>query len=251
LKLTWKVKLGIILVIISFLVYELAYLAYGHEKVLFYILIDLAFIPLDILVITLVIESIISNKEKESFLEKLDMILGVFFSEIGTDFLAKFSKINQCEGTFQQKLCNIGKWEDKEYKIFLNNIKEKNFKSDLILPQYDTHLFFEDMKETLTEKRQFLMRLLENPNLLEKDSFSNLLLAIFHLDDELESRRTLENLPKTDFDHLIKDIERVYCRLIYEWVNYLFYLKDRHPYIFSIAVRTNPFDKNSDIYVRD
>ena len=248
---TWKVKLGIILLISAFLIYELAFLLFDHNKVFFYIIIDLAFIPIDILIITLVIEGIISSKEKETFLEKLDMILGVFFSEIGTDFLAKFSQTNKCEGTIQQKLCNIGNWEDDEYKVFLKKLKEKTYRSDLRIPQNEKHLFFEDVKETLTEKREFLMRLLENPNLFEKDSFSNLLLAIFHLDDELERRTTLDNIPDTDSDHLIRDIERVYCRLIYEWVNYLYYLKDRHPYIFSIVVRTNPFDKSSDIYVRE
>lgn len=95
------------------------------------------------------------------------------------------------------------------------------------------------------------MRLLENPNLLEKDNFSNLVLAIFHLDDELERRKSLKNIPYSDSNHLLKDIDRVYCQLIYEWVNYLFYLKDRHPYIFSIILRTNPFDKKSDIYIRE
>lgn len=136
-------------------------------------------------------------------------------------------------------------------KIFWKVLKKKTYKSDLQFLEDDKHLFFEDIKKTLTKKREFLIRLLENPNLLEKDSFSNLLLAIFHLGDELERRKTLENIPESDYKHLLGDIDRVYSNLIYEWVNYLHYLKDHYPYMFSIVIRTNPFDKNSDIYVRE
>lgn len=154
-KFTWKVKLGIILLIISFLVYEFAYLSFDPEKVLFYIIIDLAFIPIDILIITLVIESIISNKEKEAFLEKLDMILGVFFSEIGTEFLDKFSHLNRNGAQIQEALSNIGCWNDNDYKDFLKNLKEKPYKPDLQMPKNNRHLFFEDIKKTLTKKENF------------------------------------------------------------------------------------------------
>ena len=48
------------------------------------------------------------------------------------------------------------------------------------------------------QKRDFLLRLLENPNLLEHDSFANLLLAVFHLTEELAQRRDLDRLaPRT------------------------------------------------------
>lgn len=251
-KISWKVKLGIVLFIVSFLIYLFAYFSFNEPgKVLFYVVIDLAFVPLDILIVALVIESIITKKEKEAVLEKLDMIMGVFFSEIGTEFLAKFNLLNKNEIKIQETLANVVNWNDNDYKNFLKSFDEKTYELDLQLPINDKHLFFENIKEILTKKREFLIRLLENPNLLEKDGFSNLLLAIFHLDDELEKRKTLKNIPETDYRHLLGDIDRVYSHLIYEWVNYLHYLKNHYPFMFSIVVRTNPFDKNSDIYVRE
>lgn len=126
-KINWKIKLGILLLIASFLFYIFAYFTFHDlEHILFYIVIDLAFIPIDILIVALVIENIISKKEKEVILEKLDMILGVFFSEIGTKFLAKFSLLHQNEEKIQQELSNIGNWNDKDYKNFLKSFKEKN-----------------------------------------------------------------------------------------------------------------------------
>jgi hypothetical protein len=55
----------------------------------------------------------------------------------------------------------------------------------------------------LLEERDFLLRLLENPTLLEHESFTDLLRAVFH-----------------------------------------------HPYLFSLAMRTNPFDRQASPIVQ-
>lgn len=251
-KINWKIKLGIILLIISILIYTFAYFSFHEpEKVLFYIVIDLAFVPLDILVVVLVVETVINKKEKEAILEKLDMILGVFFSEIGTDFLSKFSKIDQDDEKLHLVLKNISKWSDDEFSQFLEKLEKNNYRFHLEIENEKKEEFLSDIQKFLSGKRDFLIRLLENPNLLEKDSFSNLLLAIFHLDEELERRKSFKNLPITDFKHVLGDIDRVYSNLIYEWVNYLYYLKNHYPYMFSISIRTNPFDYDIDIYVKE
>jgi hypothetical protein len=53
--------------------------------------------------------------------------------------------------------------------------------------------------------------------LLEHDSFTDLLLAIFHLSEELAARDTLDGLPQSDYEHLAGDIKRAYTLLIREW----------------------------------
>ncbi len=108
----------------------------------------------------------------------------------------------------------------------------------------------EDLKNSLIEKRVFLLCLLENPNLLEHETFTDLLWAVFHLTEELACRVDVGQLPKTDHDHLSGDIKRVYVLLISEWLAYMKHLKDAYPYLFSLAVRTNPFDPNASPEVR-
>jgi hypothetical protein len=100
----------------------------------------------------------------------------------------------------------------------------------------------EDLKNFLCGKRDFLIRLLENPILLEHTSFTNLLWAIFHLGDELAHRRDLKKIAKKDHEHINGDIKRAYLSLLSEWTNYMTHLKDSYPYLFSLAIRTNPFD---------
>ena len=85
----------------------------------------------------------------------------------------------------------------------------------------------------------------QNPNLLEHDSFTDLLWAVFHLAEELAWRQDLRRLPGSDLSHLTGDIERAYTRLITEWLDYMRHLKGSYPYLFSLATRTNPFDPDA------
>jgi hypothetical protein len=102
-----------------------------------------------------------------------------------------------------------------------------------------------DLRDFLFEKRFFMLSLLENPNLLEHDSFTDLLLAVFHISEELSARDTLERLPLSDYNHLSGDMKRVYTLLIREWLAYMKHLKDNYPYLFSLVIRTNPLDANA------
>ncbi len=108
----------------------------------------------------------------------------------------------------------------------------------------------EDIRNFLNEKRHFLLNLLGNPNLLEHDSFTNLLWAVFHLTEELSLRKSLNGLPETDYQHLAGDMKRAYHLLILEWLDYMKHLKTNYPYLFSLAVRTNPFDTNASVEVK-
>lgn len=246
----WKVKYGIILLIASILMYSFAFLFLNEpDKVFFYIVIDCAFIPLDVLVVVLVIEGVIENKEKEAILDKLDMILGAFFSELGNELLTHISKVNTYNGEIINQLKNIDTWNEKDFKNAYKYLKTNGVSFKVEIPKSETKEFIMDLKELITEKRRFLIELLENPNIIEKDSFANLLLAIFHLDDELELRTDLDRITAEDFKHLLMDINRVYCSLTYQWVKYLEYLNKHYPYMSSLAIRTNPFNPESKVYI--
>ena len=71
----------------------------------------------------------------------------------------------------------------------------------------------------------FLLGLLENPSLLEHESFTDLLWATFHVVEELEARPSVNNLPKPDLAHITVDINRMYGRMVAECVDYAKHLK--------------------------
>ena len=96
-----------------------------------------------------------------------------------------------------------------------------------------------------------MLNLLENPNLVEYESFTNLLLAILHLTDELANRHYLKKLPESDYNHLSEDVKRVYNQLILQWLDYMRHLKRDYPYLFSLALRINPFDETALVEINE
>jgi hypothetical protein len=100
-------------------------------------------------------------------------------------------------------------------------------------------------------KRKFLLALLENPNLLEHETFTELLRAVFHLMDELDHREDLTQLPRADYLHLSSDTARAYGLLIQEWLKYMQHLMNNYPYLFSLALRMNPFDPEARVEISD
>jgi len=102
----------------------------------------------------------------------------------------------------------------------------------------------------IVSKVDFLLRLLENPNLLEHESFTDLLWAVLHLEEELSYRKTLKELPNSDYAHLSGDIKRAYGLVISEWLTYVKHLKYNYPYLFSLAIRMNPLNKDASPLVK-
>jgi hypothetical protein len=47
------------------------------------------------------------------------------------------------------------------------------------------------------------------------------------------------------------DAQRIYKQLMHEWLEYMKYLKANYPYLFHLAMRTNPFDKAASTVIKD
>jgi hypothetical protein len=73
---------------------------------------------------------------------------------------------------------------------------------------------------------------------------------VFHLAEELEAREDFSKLPASDLKHLEGDIKRAYTAITVEWLWYMDHLRRNYPYLFSLAVRTNPFDSSASVIVK-
>lgn len=249
--LSWRVKLGIFLVILSIIFYITLYLVF-HElhHQLFLLGIDLAFVPLEVLFVVLVIETAIGEREKRVMLEKMNMVIGTFFSEVGGELLTRITSFDPDTDKIRHSLLVNANWSHADYRKAIKDIEKFDYTLRINGDEVASLEFLESAKEFLVQNRKFLLGLLENPNLLEHETFTDLLRAVFHLTDELESRSDLTNLPKEDYMHLAGDIIRVYSILIYEWLRYMEHLMDNYPYLFSLAVRKNPFDPEASVEIR-
>jgi uncharacterized membrane protein len=91
-KIGWRVYFGLLLIALSALLYLVHFYIFqdlAHIEI--YALGDVAFLPIEVLLVVLVIDWVISRQEQRSQLSKLNMVIGVYFSEVGTPLLKAFS----------------------------------------------------------------------------------------------------------------------------------------------------------------
>lgn len=173
-----------------------------------------------------------------------NMLIGVFFTEAGNHLLRIFSRFDPHVDTVREDFMVQPEWTSEEFQRLKRHLSGYHYNIDKAL------LELEPLREYLREKGDMLVRQLENQDLIENEAFSELLWAIVHLRDELVARTSLEDLPETDLDHIIVDIHRAYSQLTRQWLDYMLYLKNRYPFLFSLALRTNPFVEHPSAIVK-
>lgn len=240
----WKLSAGAGLILLSLALYTLHYLIFQDARhVLIYFVGDLAFIPIEVLVVTLIIDQMLASREKQQRMEKLNMVIGTFFSTAGTPLLATLVRADPCIGTLCQRLVVRDSWTADDF-LAMKNMMEK-YSCGIEIGRIDLGA----SREFLLKHEDFLLRLAENPMVFEHESFADLVIAINHLTEELKARGQLSGLPNDDTGHLAVDFRRVYSRLIPEWLRYMEYLQASYPFLFSLAMRRNPFDASASVVI--
>lgn len=202
----------------------------------FYLMQDLAFLPLQALLVTLVLNAILSRRDKEERLYRLNMVIGSFFFDIGNPLLKLFILFDRHSSYLSPRLQMTAEWTSKELTQAMRETWEHTYDMDCLAWNMGK------LKGFLTGKRESLVRLLENPSLAEHESFTELLWAANHLADELAYRNDVDNLAAPDAAHLADDMRRAYFLLLSTWFAYLIHIQRDYPFLFSLVVRTNPFN---------
>jgi voltage-gated potassium channel len=185
----------------------------------------------------------LERRENKVRQERMNVLIDLFYSEIGNHLLELLSRSDANIGLIREKISVTTEWQDEQFKELRNIIQVHKYeldKSSIELPA---------IKAFLQGKTDLLMRLLENPSLIEHELFTNLLRATFHLREELVSRQELVNCVDSDKAHLTSDAKRVYGMLLQLWFRYISDLKKRYPYLFSYAIRNNPLNEKRSVIV--
>jgi hypothetical protein len=190
------------------------------------------------------VEMFLGRRENKMRGEKLDMIIGLFFSQIGSTLVRRLIRADDGVETLREGLDVSMRWSKENFRKANEILRTYSYEIDMAAIDLPA------LHDLLSQNSEFLVRLLENPNILEHETFTSLLQAIFHLKEELAHRRDLTNLPPTDIEHLRVDIRRIYSQLLIQWLHYLDHIKDNFPYFFSFQCRVTPFLATEDATVR-
>ena len=243
---TWRLSFSSILIAASILTYAVHYFIFRDMRhILLYLIGDIAFMFINVLVVTLVIEQILARQEKRVLMKKLNMVIGTFFSDVGMEMLKRFSEYVDNAEELGRRLEFGSHWQKKDFLQAEETARTFPYKVHVAPAR------LRELRGLLCGHRSFLLRLLENPNLLEHDRFTDLLWAGFHLVEELEMREeSFENLPEADYAHLAGDVKRAYSQIAGEWLAYSLHLKESYPFLFSLVARINPFGQNPSPVVK-
>lgn len=233
-----------VLVVASLALYLTDYFMLGSlREVMAGFLGNLAFLPVYVIFVAIMFEQVMRERERQAIMNKMNMVIGVFFSEVGNRLLRELSAYVVMCDTIRKELYVTPQWKESDFRRALEFLKTND-------PHIECAVCNKQrLKDFLLAKRGFLVSLLENQSLLEHDKFTDLLWAVFHLVEELDARDSFENMPKTDIEHINGDVKRAFNHLSREWVSYMRHLKQDYPYLFSLAVRLNPMLENPDPHV--
>ncbi len=188
-------------------------------------------------------EIILSKREHEIREQKLHILMGLFFSEIGNKLLVLFISSDSKKESMRS-LINLSETDtDKEF----NQIGLKLQKFTYLINSENADFVY--LRNFLSDKKDLMVRLLENPYLIDNEKFTELIRSLFHLFEELQYRMNAEHMEVEDKDHVAININRVYEVLVYQWLDYMRYIKGSYPYLYKYAVKMNPFNADCKLVV--
>ncbi len=124
----WQTILGISLVALSVCIYFIQIEIFKNPKETFFLLFqDLAFVPISVLVVTLIIDQLLRIREKRALLKKMNMVIGAFFSEVGTTLLKSFANFDLHYDKIRRNLVITSDWSEQDFSNVSKQLREYDY----------------------------------------------------------------------------------------------------------------------------
>lgn len=124
--------IGIGLIGLSLVLHYVHYLIFQDlHHTLIFLFADIAFIPMEVFFTTLVIDKLLEKREKEHLRDKLSMLIGVFFSELGTDILNTFVYADDNTEIIAKEALVTKEWNKNEFKNLEKLVDEYEYDIDI------------------------------------------------------------------------------------------------------------------------
>ena len=237
----YTVKLVFVLLFSSAVLYLINFLIYRdlHHIGMFFTE-DLAFIPIEVLVTVVIIERALEKREKKKKMEKVNLLIEVFFEEVGNELLTSIASRDKRTDKISRLLPKGNEKISDRYK----EIKEaiENYNCSLKLNEDD----IDEIYKILCDNKGSVVRFIENPYLVEHDIFTDLLQSAIHVYSEIKARKKNGKLSDADISHLNVDILRMYKYLSKEWLVYIKYIEKEYPFLYTFALDHAPFSREEE-----
>ena len=124
---------GLLLVLLSLFFYVAHFAIFRDAHHIFiYLLGDIVFVFVEVLLVTLIIHQVLSEREKRSMLKKLNMVIGAFFSEVGSNLLKFFGKFDTNTDNISKHLLIDQNWSPKHFSKMSTVLENREYEIDTI-----------------------------------------------------------------------------------------------------------------------
>lgn len=195
-----------------------------------YFLLHLAFLPMHALVLGLVLDELISYREKQARKKRLHMFLGIFFRQMGLDILLQLTILLVNHDELEEMMVVDKDWKHRQFKRAQAAVEA--FKPSMRADRVELGR----LQDLLRDKENDILAMTRNPVLLEFELLYGTLLSLFHMIEEMHFRGSLDQLPLGEVQHLARDAGKTLVLMVRLWLNYLEFLKSEHPVLFTHQV---------------
>ncbi len=195
-----------------------------------YFYIHLAFLPIHALVLGLILDELIQMREKIERRKRLNMFLGIFFRQMGLDFMLNMLLLVENRDALEERLLVDKSWKGRHFAHARRDL------AHLKLVMRPDRAELANLLDLLASREEDIIEMTRNPLMLEFESLYRCLLALFHLIEETHFRGPVDSLNEGAVRHLASDAGKALVRLSSLWLAYLEHLKGEHPVLFGFQV---------------
>lgn len=212
---------------LSLLLYGATYWLFGDLPLMQkYFMLHLAFLPVHALVLTVILEELLTFRERISRRRRLDTYLGVFFRRMGIDLYLRLVGLLENREELEGIILVQPSWHHRDFREARRRLArfEPRMRPD---PQG-----MRELLDFLTSNDHEILEMTRNPYLWEFDNFYRMVVAFFHF---LEQTRFRDEPALTSpwlLGHLAQEAGKTLQMLLLIWLGYLEQLKKDHPILF-------------------
>jgi len=234
-KLTVK-QLILLLLCASALLYAIHYLIFRdlHHLAIFG-LHELAFVPLEVILVTLGLDQLVEKTHREEARSKVSIIETLYFNESGGTMLRYLTSFDPDAARLRELLQVTEDWHSSDFRQAIRQLKSYPFLLDL------DRIDFFGLHYHLSQRHEYYRSMLENPALTQSESFTEMIMKIYLLWEELDGRTNLYQLPEKDRNYLAELLHEIYRELTEYWLDNVYNHSIHNRFRLHRAIESNPF----------
>lgn len=228
--------LSLFLTLAAALLYVLHYYVYKDvHHIGIFLVSDLAFLPLEFIFVYIVLNNVLKGRGESIAKERMNSMMGIFFSELGKELLFYFNEADTNKGRTNEFLLIDSNTSQRTFK---KRIKElRSYEISIDVEALDLHR----LHKILKEEKDHLLNILGNSGTMESNSTTYIFHSLFNLMNTLDDQETSGQYSLSTV-HV--SMGKLYKMLIYRWLHYMKHLHTYYPDYYESL--TKSFDVKND-----